>query len=310
MSPALELQGLTKKFATKGNTFIAVDNVHLSVPRGQIFGFLGQNGAGKTTTIKMVCGLITPTSGSIRLGGYDLREQRMPALQQIGAVLEGNRNIYWQLTAHQNLRYFGQHKKLYGDQLNERITYLLTELDLIKHKDKLVGELSRGMQQKVAIACALIADPAIILLDEPTLGLDVPSSRILQEWIEHLSKDKQKTILLTTHQLDLAEKLCHRIAIMHQGRLVSDSAKDDLLHAYHQDIYQITVGGNAIDKADLFPGMSIEQQEDKTIFSGAVIDQDSLYSNLELLKQNNLALISLKKITPNLEEIFMQLVEK
>lgn len=311
MSHALELQALTKSFITKGKEpFVAVDNVHLSIPEGQVFGFLGQNGAGKTTTIKMICGLIIPTSGSIHLNGYSLIDQRNQALQQIGAVLEGNRNIYWQLTPEQNLSYFGHHKQLHGSYLSDRIAYLLTELDLNKHRNKLVGELSRGMQQKVAIACALIADPSIILLDEPTLGLDIPASRILQEWIEHLASEQKKTILLTTHQLDIAEKLCHRIAIMHQGKLISDTSKQDLMVAHNQDIYEIAVLGAALDKAHLFPNMQIVQENEKTIFFGAVRDQEALLNNLELLKRNNLSLLSLKKITPNLEDIFMHLVEK
>lgn len=311
MSHALELQALTKSFSTKGNeTAIAVKAVDLTIPTGQIFGFLGANGAGKTTTIKMICGLIIPTSGSIYLNGYSLSNQRNLALQQIGAVLEGNRNIYWQLTPTQNLSYFGHHKKLYGSYLADRIEYLLTELDLTKHKNKLVGELSRGMQQKVAIACALIADPSIILLDEPTLGLDIPASRILQEWIEHLASEKKKTILLTTHQLDIAERLCDRIGIMRQGKLISDTSKHDLMVAYNQDIYEIAVEGAALDKAHLFPDMRIVQEADTTIFSGAVRDQETLLSNLALCKQNNLSVVSFKKVTPNLEEIFMHLVEK
>lgn len=311
MSHALELQSLTKLFTTESkDPFRAVDDVNITIPQGQIFGFLGQNGAGKTTTIKMICGLVIPTSGTVTLNGYSLHTQRDMALNQIGAVLEGNRNIYWQLTPAQNLSYFGHHKKLYGSYLTDRIDYLLNELDLIKHKHKLVGELSRGMQQKVAIACALIADPSIIILDEPTLGLDVPASRMLQEWIERLAREKNKTILLTTHQLDIAEKLCHRIAIMHQGKLISDTFKDELLHSFSQEVYEITVAGTVLDKVHLFPDMELIQQTDKAIFSCAVVDQDQLYCNLELLKLHNLSLVSLKKMKPNLEDIFMHLVEK
>src|SRR6266508_69921 len=153
----------------------------------EVAGLLGPNGAGKTTIIKMICGLILPSAGTIRLNRYDVARQRAAAVRQIGAVLEGSRNVYWPLSAWQNLLYFGRLKGLRAAEIKPRAERLLTDLDLWDRRDETVGSFSRGMQQTVAIAAALITDPPIILLDEPTLGLDVEAARTVREWIAHLA---------------------------------------------------------------------------------------------------------------------------
>src|SRR5215472_5813562 len=163
--PAIELTGLTKRYRRGKDWFAAVNDVPLSVPTGQVIGLLGPNGAGKTTTIKMSCGLIVPTAGTIRINGHDVGRRRADAVRQIGAVLEGSRNVYWPLTAWQNLMYFGRLKGLSGTEIKPRARRLLTDLGLWDRRNETVGSYSRGMQQKVAIAAALITDPPIILLD-------------------------------------------------------------------------------------------------------------------------------------------------
>ena len=167
--PAIQLQGLCKRYHRRGGSPIeAVRDLSLSIPRGQIFGFLRPNGAGKTTTIKMACGLVEPTSGTVFVHGRDVWRHRARAMLEIGAVLEGTRNIHWALSAWDNLTYFGHLKGMWGKQLARRADALLRELDLWERRTDLIRTFSRGMQQKVAIACALIADPPIVLLDEPT----------------------------------------------------------------------------------------------------------------------------------------------
>ncbi|HLZ81816.1 MAG TPA: ABC transporter ATP-binding protein [Ktedonobacteraceae bacterium] len=170
LSPnAIEITSLSKIYPTAHReTVAAVDDLNLVVEAGQVFGFLGANGAGKTTTIKMMCGLITPTTGLIRIGGHDVSRERSAVMHLIGAVLEGTRNVYWRLTAWQNLMYFGHLKGSWGKELKERAKELLGELDLWERRNDPLRTFSRGMQQKVAIACALIGNPSIILLDEPT----------------------------------------------------------------------------------------------------------------------------------------------
>src|SRR5215510_13761893 len=202
--PAIAIEGLTKIY---GRDLRAVDGIHLQVPAGQVFGLLGPNGAGKTTTIKLLCGLVSPSAGSAALRGFDIRQQRSSAVMHLGAVLEGGRNVYWSLSAWQNLLYFGRLKGLSGTQIRPRAQRLLTELGLWERRHETVGSYSRGMQQKVAVSAALITDPPIILLDEPTIGLDVEAARTFKDWITHLARDEAKTIVLTTHQLEVAHEL-------------------------------------------------------------------------------------------------------
>ena len=228
--PAIQVHGLAKTYRRRGRPPIhAVRPLDLEVPRGQIFGFLGPNGAGKTTTIKMLCGLIAPDAGSVRLNGYDVRRQRSGAMRQIGAVLEGTRNVYWRLSAQQNLAYFAGIRGCSPDVARERGERLLRDLDLWERRDDMLYTYSRGMQQKVAIACALVADPPIVLLDEPTLGLDVRSARTVREWVVKLAREQGRTVVLTTHQLDMAQAVCDRVAIMRDGALIANQPTRELL---------------------------------------------------------------------------------
>src|SRR6266542_1918308 len=232
---AIEVAGLSKAYRKRGRPPVhAVRPLDLTVPAGQIFGFLGPNGVGKTTTIKMLCGLIAPDTGQVRLNGHDVQRQRGQAMRQIGAVLEGTRNVHWRMSAWQNLAYFGGIKGCAGAEIRDRAEALLHDLELWPRRHDYVQTFSRGMQQKVAIACALIADPPIVLLDEPTLGLDVHSARTVKEWIVHLARDRGKTVVLTTHQLDMAEEVCDRVAIMRGGALIADEPIRDLLSLFRQ----------------------------------------------------------------------------
>lgn len=311
MSLAIKLSGLSKIYQrTNGTSFKAVDNLTLEIPAGQVIGFLGPNGAGKTTTIKMICDIISPTAGSVALNGYNVKGQRPQALTQIGAVLEGTRNIYWQLTPIQNLTYFGRLKGVRSKALVEHTEYLLDALDLVDKKHQPVSGLSRGTQQKVAIACALIANPPIVLLDEPTLGLDVKASRTIKQWITDLAQKHQKTIVLTTHQLDIAEQLCERIVIMNKGKIIADQPTQDLLKVFHEEHYQIAIAGKIKDSADLLPGMKVVEKEDHTLFVGAILNQEELYQKLNVIHDLKLPLISVTRTKQNLEEVFMQLTHK
>src|SRR4030066_415833 len=159
----------------------AVDGISFEIESGTVFGLLGPNGAGKTTTIKMILGLIIPTSGSIKLAGYDISTHRNKALRHAGAVLEGSRNIYWRLSARANLEYFGALRGMHGGALKQRIDELLALVELSDRADEETREFSRGMQQKVALAIAMLHNPDVLLLDEPTLGLDVQSARTIEK---------------------------------------------------------------------------------------------------------------------------------
>lgn len=311
MSLAIELNALSKIYSrSNGTSFKAVDDLTLEVPAGQVIGLLGPNGAGKTTTIKMICDIISPTHGSVKLNGYAIKEQRALALRHIGAVLEGTRNIYWQLTPLQNLTYFGRLKGVRSKELAAHSQNLLEALDLVDKKNQPVSELSRGTQQKVAIACALITDPPIVLLDEPTLGLDVKASRTIKQWITDLAQKHKKTVVLTTHQLDIAEQLCERIVILNKGKVIADQPTQDLLKVFHEEHYQIAIAGRVKDSDTMLTGMKAIEKEDHTLFVGAIVSQEELYQKLTTIHTLKLPLLSVTRTKQNLEEVFMQLTHK
>ncbi len=309
---AIEIVGLNKIYRGAGGGIItAVEDLTLSVPAGQIFGFLGANGAGKTTTIKILCGLITPSRGRMSIHGYDVVRQHGMAMRQIGAVLEGTRNIYWRLSPWQNLLYFGRLKGCSGKNLKERAELLLRELDLWERRNDAVRTFSRGMQQKVAIACALIADPPIVLLDEPTLGLDLQAARTVKEWVLKLAHEQGKTVVLTTHQLDMAQELCDQVAIMRKGRLLANHPLGELLHLFRAEYYQVRVKGHLTDaQRRQFCAMEIECENGESIMSGTVSDQQELYGMLERIRATGLPLLSVARSEPNLEEVFLSLLEE
>lgn len=250
---AIELDGLGKTYGRGASARLAVRPTTLSVPWGQVLGLLGPNGAGKTTLIKMISGLVTPTTGTVRVGGWDIGAHRGRAVMQIGAVLEGSRNVYWPLSAWENLLYFGRLKGLRSAEIKPRAGQLLRDLDLWPRRHEQVGSYSRGMQQKVAVAAALITDPPILLLDEPTLGLDVESARTFKDWIAHLAGDEDKTIVLTTHQLHVAQELAGRIAVIRTGEVIADLPTSELLARYAEDRYEITVAGTVDGLAEALP---------------------------------------------------------
>lgn len=307
----IELHNISKVYRKgKGVPVHAVKDLDLTIESGQIVGFLGPNGAGKTTTIKMICGLIEPTTGSIHINGINLSGHRSQAMRQIGAVLEGTRNIYWRLTAWQNLMYFGQLKGFRGKPLRQNAERLLKELDLWDRRNDQTREFSRGMQQKVAIACALIADPPIVLLDEPTLGLDVQAARTVKEWVKSLSRDQGRTVILTTHQLDMAQAVCDRVAIMRQGSLIADHDIQELLNIFREEYYEIRLEGHLQQTLPAFNGLQKIFENGHTRLIGPIDNTASLYTILDELKEANMPLMSVQRVEPDLEEVFVRITEE
>jgi ABC-2 type transport system ATP-binding protein len=315
MSIAIKIDSLSKTYPQgKGKSVAAVSDLHLTVPQGKVFGFLGANGAGKTTTIKMICGLITPTAGHIAIQGYDNRREHRQAMKQVGAILEGARNIYWRLSAWENVLYFGQLKGQSLRYLKPRAEQLLRDLDLWDRRDQSLSTFSRGMQQKVAIACSLIADPNIILMDEPTLGLDIEAAQTVKTWIKKLVKEQGKAIVLTTHQLDIAQELCDHIAIMRKGCLVADQPIADMLNVFRQEHYQIELKGyRPLSHLSGIENLHIDQAENgNTILSGALQNQNenTLNGLLDELLALNVPILAITRREANLEDIFMHLMHE
>jgi ABC-2 type transport system ATP-binding protein len=309
---AIRLEGLSKTYQQRNGAPIeAVKGLSLSVPKGQVFGFLGPNGAGKTTTIKMICALVRPTTGTAHVNGHDVWQQRSAAMRKIGAVLEGTRNVHWPLSAWDNLVYFGHLKGVRGRALGARAEQLLRELELWERRTDLVRTFSRGMQQKVAVACALIADPSIVLLDEPTLGLDVEAARAVKDLVGRLAREQGKTVVLTTHQIDMAQELCSQVAIMSRGRIITDRPVEELLEVFAEEHYQIRVEGRLpADAAPRFEGLSIEEENGNTVLSGPIANQGALYDILGRLRELDLPLISASRAEPDLEEVFVRMLDR
>jgi ABC-2 type transport system ATP-binding protein len=221
--------------------FVAVASVDFSIREGEIFGLLGPNGAGKTTTIKMLCTLLEPTSGAATICGYDIARQPGLVRQNLGAVLTGERSIYWKLTARENLEYFAALYHIPPAVARKRIGELLARLNLSNRADELVERYSSGMKQRVALAKALLANPPVLLLDEPTIGLDPQSARNLRELILEI-KQEGRTVLITTHYMEEADLLSDRIGIIDTGRIIALDTPANLKKSINQlDILQLEV---------------------------------------------------------------------
>ncbi|MDG6905478.1 MAG: ABC transporter ATP-binding protein [Nitrososphaerota archaeon] len=219
----IDTENLTKKFE---NT-IAVDSLTLHVDEGEVFGFLGPNGAGKTTTVRMLACLISKSSGNATIGDYEIASKSdQPKIRKMIGLLTENVGLYEELSAYDNLDFYGRFYKLGEQKRKERIEYLLKMLELWEKKDVAAGTFSKGMKQKLAIARALIHDPQVLFLDEPTANLDPAASKMVRDFILDLKKEK-RTIFLNTHLLDEAEKICDRVAIL-KSRLITTGSPQEL----------------------------------------------------------------------------------
>ncbi|HYP02426.1 MAG TPA: ABC transporter ATP-binding protein [Pyrinomonadaceae bacterium] len=219
---AVETFELVRRFGD----FTAVDRVNLRVERGQFFGFLGPNGAGKSTTIKMLTGLLQPTSGRVRVLGRDLAGETLEVKQRIGVVPE-DLNLFERLTGGEMLTFTGRMYGLGREETRERARELLALMELDTEPKKLVVEYSHGMKKKLSLACALIHRPEILFLDEPFEGVDALASRTLKDLLLKLTA-RGITVFLTSHVLEIVERLCTHIAIITEGRLVVEGALDEL----------------------------------------------------------------------------------
>ena len=222
MNTLIETTNLVKRYGEK----TAVDDVSFSVQSGEIFGFLGPNGAGKTTTIKMIVGLLQPTSGIVKVAGYNVQEEPLKAKASNGYVPD-EPNLYAKLTGRELLQFVGD---LYGidkQHIEHRSEELLRLFDLTAAGDETIDSYSHGMQQKTALAAALMHDPQVLVLDEPTVGLDPRSARLIKDLLRQMA-DRGSAIFLSTHILEIAERMCDRIGIINKGELIAIGSMDEL----------------------------------------------------------------------------------
>ena len=218
----LSLERLTKRYGS----LTAVHELDLSVGSGELFGFLGPNGAGKTTTIKMLVGLLTPSSGSASIAGFDILRQPEQAKSVIGYVPD-NPNLYEKLTAREFLQFSGDLYHVERGLRDRRIGRLLALFSLGGRADDFLSSYSRGMRQKISLAAALLHDPQVLFLDEPTVGLDPQSARQMKDILQDFCREG-RTVFLSTHILEIAERMCTRLAIINHGRLIATGTLDEL----------------------------------------------------------------------------------
>jgi ABC-2 type transport system ATP-binding protein len=241
--PLIQTRHLVKRYGDA----LAVNDVSFDVHGGEVFGFLGPNGAGKTTTIKMIVGLLQPTSGGVRVAGYDIASEPLGAKAASGYVPD-TPNLYAKLSARELLRFVADLYGLDRGQVAHRIDELLRMFDLVAAGDDTIDSYSHGMQQKVSLAAALMHDPRVLVLDEPTVGLDPRSARLIKDILRQMA-DRGSAIMLSTHILEIAERMCDRVGIINRGALIAVGTMDELRtldasgEASLEDIFLSLTGG-------------------------------------------------------------------
>ncbi|MEM1546016.1 MAG: ABC transporter ATP-binding protein [Candidatus Methanomethylicia archaeon] len=238
LSPIVSIVDLTKKF----NGLVAVNRLNLTIYRGEIFGFLGPNGAGKTTTIRMICGLIKPTSGSINVAGIDVVRNAEAVRSKIGYMAQSF-CLYEDLTVEENLKFFSSIYGISGFERRKRVQELLELVKLERFRNVLAGNLSGGLKQRLALAVALVHSPELLILDEPTAGIDPPLRREFWHFFREINRNGV-TVIITTHYMDESEN-CDRLGLMNQGVLVAvDTPLNLKRKAYGGDVVEVTVKGS------------------------------------------------------------------
>lgn len=298
----LEAYNLQKHYRQRGKIVAAVSGLSLTIEPGEVLAFLGSNGAGKTTSIKMIAGLIRPDRGSVKIAGRD--PHRHPqARRLVGAVLEGNRNLYWRLTPEENLEYFGVLRGLSQKIAHRQGLALLDRFGLLSKRHTPVQGLSRGMQQKLAIAVALVHQPRLLLLDEPTLGLDVEASQRVKTMVREMAQ-AGCAILLTTHQLNVAQEIADRVAIIQQGQIIALEPTRQIIQRFSGSTYAIAIEG-CLDQLRLrkLEALGGVVQKGEILYPGT---PEGLYQVLQIL--NPLPLVQVKKDEADLTKVFLKLV--
>jgi ABC-2 type transport system ATP-binding protein len=300
--PAIEMIDLTKQFGT----LKAVDRLSLEVEQGEIFGLLGPNGSGKTTTINMLSGLSVPTSGEVRVMGYEVRRHARRVRQILGAVPQETA-LYEELSAWANMEF---HADLFGiprKEKKERITIMLQLVQLLDRKDSQVRTFSGGMKRRLALARALLHDPQLIYLDEPTLGVDIQARRAIWDYILSL-RDQGKTILITTNYLEEAQALCERLAIIDQGTLVAMDTPEHLKQTYGGSMVEIETARPSETRKELLAITGVKEVKQEG--THLTITTEGVYNVvpqiINLVSQGN-ELRDLAVREPTLDEIFLRL---
>lgn len=305
---AVEVENLVKKFGD----FTAVDNISFQIKKGEVFGFLGPNGAGKTTTIKILCGLLTPTSGKGRVGEYDVSTQSEKIKENIGYMSQ-KFSLYDDLTVEQNIDFYSGIYKVKKELKKEKKEWVLKMADLEDKRNRRTADLALGWKQRLALGCAFLHEPPVLFLDEPTSGVDPISRRNFWDLIYSIS-DKGTTVFVTTHYMDEAE-YCRRLALIFRGKLVRLGTPEELKSK--------SISGSAWEVECKNPIEAIDSlQKDKKVIEASLFgmkihilipfDREEEASALvsQILDENKIEVIKLQKIVPSLEDVFVSMIRE
>lgn len=302
---------VTDKLTKRYGHFVAASELTFEVHKGEIFGFLGANGAGKSTTIRMLCGLLQPTSGTATVGGFDLLTQTDRVKQTIGYMSQ-RFSLYDDLTVEQNIRFFGGVYGLEGERLRERMDWVLGMADLRGREGSLARTLSGGWKQRLALGCAILHEPQIVFLDEPTGGVDPISRRNFWELINQLSANGV-TVLVTTHFLDEAE-YCNDIILINAGALIASGSPTELKTEHiRTPLLEVTLGDGEI--VDALEAVRVEPWAIETSVFGTklhvmVADEERGRADiLRVLGGGSMRVAGIERITPSLEDVFLYLLD-
>jgi len=308
--PSIETEDLTKRFGT----LTAVDHLSFRVDPGEIFGLLGPNGAGKTTTIRMLASLIEPTEGCARVGGHDVVKESLRVREMVGILTESP-SLYDRLTAEENMEFFAE---AYGitdrSERSKRIRELLEFFDLWERRNDKAGGFSKGMKQKLALARALVHSPEILFLDEPTSGLDPRSAKDIRDLMEELSERENQTILLSTHRLEDAERLCSRVMIIRDGGSLIVGSPDELRRRMTGSPF-LEVRLRRVDEGiirsirtlEQVSNLSIDDDANKMTVGLKDLEEATPLVVRRIVEAGGL-ILSVEALEPSLEEAFLKLV--
>jgi ABC-2 type transport system ATP-binding protein len=305
---AIRTRDLTKTFGD----FRAVDRVTFDVEEGEIFGFLGPNGAGKSTTIRLLCTLSRPTSGTASVAGYDVVREASEVRKHVGLVSE-KLIMYNDLTARENLKLFGELYDLSGGALARRIDELLSFVHLEKWADSRIGTFSTGMKQRVNVIRALVNEPEILFLDEPTLGLDPQSTVEIRQLVKQINSELHTTMILTTHTMVDADMLCHRIGIIDKGRIVALDTSPNLkklvtgaeFNTFEFDIRNLSL--SMLSALRSIGCVTSVVQEGENVLTVRATGEDAFDALIDTLRRNEARIVSARSLEPTLEDVFLHI---
>lgn len=331
---AIQTINLTKTFKSKNSgpnagpfrrktiSVKAVDHLNLEIKKGELFGLLGPNGAGKTTLVKMLCTLLPPTSGTALINGFDIIKQQMQVKRFLGTLFSvGERGFFWRLNGYRNLEFFAAIYNVPRQKREERIMEVLKLVGLENSAFELYQKYSGGMKRKLSLARTLLADPPVILLDEPTTGLDVISSRNVREFVRKTVQESGKTVLYTTHYIEEAAQICDRIGILKQGKIVALGTPNALRAKIKNEelIYIVVkeIKRSQIEKMRSLDGIiAITERTAEDLMpnqAGLCLELenvDQLPSIFGFLFRQKIKLVNFKREEPTLEDAFIELTKR